>query len=59
LAIFQTCRAAYTVKFRESSCVTHCFQKKSKAGIATPKTEMEIVRERLKEAEKHAMREEK
>ena len=27
----------------------HAFQKKSKAGIATPKPEMELIRQRLKE----------
>jgi phage-related protein len=29
--------------------VVHAFQKKSKAGIATPKSEMELVRQRLKQ----------
>ena len=32
-----TCRAVYTVKFKEAVFVLHCFQKKSKRGIATPK----------------------
>ena len=31
-----------------------CFQKKSKHGIATPKPDMELIRERLKAAETHA-----
>lgn len=31
--------------------VLHCFQKKSKSGIATPKQDMEIIRARLKVAE--------
>jgi len=31
--------------------VLHCFQKKSKSGIATPKEDMEIIRTRLKVAE--------
>ena len=30
----------------------HVFQKKSKSGIATPKPDMDIIRERLKVAEK-------
>ena len=47
-----TFRAAYTVKFKESVFVLHVFQKKSKDGIATPKPEMDIIRERLKVAEK-------
>jgi phage-related protein len=46
-----TYRAIYTVKFKEAVFVLHCFQKKSKAGIETPKREMEIVRARLKVAE--------
>ena len=32
----------------------HVFQKKSKRGIATPKPDMDIIRERLKVAEKLA-----
>jgi phage-related protein len=31
--------------------VLHCFQKKSKQGVETPKPEMDLIRERLKEAE--------
>ena len=56
-----TYRAVYTVKFREAVFVLHVFQKKSKSGIATPKPELDIIRERLKVAEKFAqeMRDEK
>ena len=43
-----TYRAVYTVKFAEAVFVLHCFQKKSKSGIATPKQEMNIVRARLR-----------
>jgi len=46
-----TYRAVYTVKFEEAMFVLHCFQKKSKRGIATPKEDMEIIRARLKVAE--------
>jgi phage-related protein len=46
-----TYRAVYTVKFEEIVYVLHCFQKKSKRGIATPRVDMEIVRTRLKVAE--------
>ncbi|MNV67960.1 hypothetical protein D3C71_1607850 [compost metagenome] len=49
-----TYRAVYTVKFGNAVYVLHCFQKKSTSGIATPKPDMEIIRERLKAAEKHA-----
>ncbi len=45
-----TYRAVYTVKFEEAVFVLHCFQKKSKQGTATPKEDMEIIRERLKAA---------
>jgi phage-related protein len=47
-----TYRAAYTVKFKETVFVLHVFQKKSKSGISTPKPDMDIIRERLKVAEK-------
>jgi len=46
-----TYRAVYAVKFEEVVFVLHCFQKKSKRGIATPKEDMEIIRARLKVAE--------
>ena len=46
-----TYRAVYTVKFEEAVFVLHCFQKKSKSGIATPKAAMNIIRARLKIAE--------
>ena len=49
-----TFRAVYTVKFSEAVYVLHCFQKKSTHGIATPKPDMDLVRERLKAAEAHA-----
>jgi phage-related protein len=46
-----TYRAVYTVKFDEAVFVLHCFQKKSKRGIETPKEDMDIIRARLKAAE--------
>ncbi|WP_298137391.1 type II toxin-antitoxin system RelE/ParE family toxin [Acidiferrobacter sp.] len=46
-----TYRAIYTVRFAEAVFVLHCFQKKSKSGIATPKEDMNIIRDRLKIAE--------
>ena len=46
-----TYRAVYTVKFEESVFVLHCFQKKSKRGIATPRKDMNIIRVRLRIAE--------
>ncbi|QDW51044.1 addiction module toxin RelE [Burkholderia sp. KBS0801] len=49
-----TYRAVYTVKLGNSVYVLHCFQKKSSSGIATPKPDGDLVRERLKAAEAHA-----
>lgn len=46
-----TYRAVYTVKFDAAVFVLHCFQKKSKQGIATPKEDLAIIRARLKVAE--------
>jgi len=45
-----TYRAVYTIKFKEVVFVLHVFQKKSKHGIATPKPDLDIIRERLKVA---------
>ncbi len=49
-----TYRAVYTVKIAGVVYVLHCFQKKSTSGIATPKPDMVLVRERLKAALAHA-----
>jgi phage-related protein len=49
-----TYRAVYTVKFAEAVFVLHCFQKKSHRGIATPKTDMDIIHARLKVAQARA-----
>ena len=49
-----TFRAVYTVKIAESIYVLHCFQKKSKRGIETPKQEIDLIRDRLKMAQDHA-----
>ena len=48
-----TYRVVYTVRFKEAVYVLHAFQKKSKRGIATPKHEVDVIRERLKAAEEH------
>ncbi len=47
-----TYRAVYTVSIGDSIYVIHAFQKKSKAGIATPKSEMELIRKRLQQLRK-------
>jgi phage-related protein len=45
-----TFRAVYTVRFAKAVYVLHAFQKKSKRGIATPKTELDLIDKRLKRA---------
>lgn len=49
-----TFRAVYTVKIVGTVYVLHCFQKKSTSGIATPKPDIDLVRDRLKAALTHA-----
>ena len=44
-----TYRAVYTASIGDAIYVIHAFQTKSKAGIATPKAEIELVRQRLKQ----------
>lgn len=46
-----TYRAIYTVRFAEAVYVLHIFQKKSKRGIATPKSDLDLVKERFKRAQ--------
>jgi len=45
-----TYRVAYTVRFARAVYVPHCFQKKSPPGIRTTKTDIEIIRDRMKAA---------
>jgi phage-related protein len=47
-----TWRAVYTVRFQDAVYVLHAFQKKSKSGIATPKKEIDLLKQRLAEAER-------
>ena len=49
-----TYRAVYTVRFEDAVYVLHCFQKKSKSGIATPQQDIELVKTRLKAAEEES-----
>lgn len=44
-------RAVYTVRFDDFVYVLHAFQKKSKRGIETPKSEFDLVKRRLRLAE--------
>jgi phage-related protein len=45
-----TLSAVYTVRFARVVYVLHAFQKKSKRGVATPKTELDLIELRLKRA---------
>ena len=46
-------RAVYTAQFTGAIYVLHVFQKKSKRGIATPRKDVELVRQRLAAAQRH------
>ncbi|MGY3608466.1 type II toxin-antitoxin system RelE/ParE family toxin [Bradyrhizobium sp. Leo121] len=46
-----TYRAVYTVRFEGVLYVLHAFQKKSTSGIATPQRHMDLIRQRLRDAE--------
>jgi phage-related protein len=48
-----TYRAVYTVQLRGFIYVLHVFQKKSRSGIATPKHEIDLIRNRLEQARVH------
>jgi phage-related protein len=49
-----TYRAVYTVRYAARVFVLHVFQKKSRSGIATPKPDLDLIRNRLKVAAKRA-----
>lgn len=49
-----TFRAVYTVRFAGAVYVLHTFQKKSKTGRETPRRDMELIEQRLREAEEIA-----
>ena len=46
-----TYRAVYTVRFDKRVYVLHAFQKKSRKGIATSQSDIELIKRRLKQAE--------
>ena len=46
-----TYRAVYTVRFADVVYVLHCFQKKSKSGIKTDQRDLDLIQQRLREAE--------
>jgi phage-related protein len=43
-------RAVYTVALADAVYVLHCFQKKSKTGIVTSQRDIDLIKQRLKEA---------
>lgn len=49
-----TFRAVYTLRFADAVYVLHAFQKKSKTGRETPRRDMELIEQRLREAEQIA-----
>ena len=46
----ETYRAVYTIELEGVVYVLHCFQKKSKSGIATPQADIDLIERRLKDA---------
>lgn len=48
-----TYRAVYTVKFKLAVYVLHSFQKKSTHRIKTPKHVIDLIKQRLQQAEQH------
>jgi phage-related protein len=52
-----TYRAVYTVRFAEAVYVLHAFKKKAKRGIKTPKSDLDLIKSRLRDAARdHAER---
>jgi phage-related protein len=49
-----TFRAVYTLRYAGAVYVLHAFQKKSKTGRETPHRDVELIRQRLREAEQIA-----
>jgi phage-related protein len=47
-----TYRTVYTVRFATAVYVLHAFQKKSKSGISTPKSDLDLIEQRLRDAAK-------
>jgi phage-related protein len=47
-----TYRCVYTVRFSDAMYVLHAFKKKSKHGIKTPSSDIEMIKRRLRDAER-------
>jgi phage-related protein len=46
-----TFRAVYTIRFEGVLYILHAFQKKSTSGVATPQRHIDLIRQRLRDAE--------
>ncbi len=46
-----TYRAVYTVRFDTAIYVLHCFKKRSKQGIKTPQSDIDLIKRRFRDAE--------
>ena len=46
-----TYRAVYTAHFETVVYVLHCFKKKSKSGIRTPQSDVDLIKRRYRDAE--------
>ena len=46
-------RSVYTVRYLSAVYMLRAFQKKSKRGLQTPRLNLTLIRERLKQAERH------
>ena len=53
-----TYRAVYVANIGTTVYVLHCFKKKSKQGIKTPKKELDLIKDRLRQAKEHSKRKE-
>ena len=51
-------RTVVAVQIGKKVYVLHAFQKKSKKGIATPKQDVDLIRQRYAEAKEHAKKDE-
>ena len=49
-----TFRAVYTLRYEGAVYVLHAFQKKSKTALETPRRDVELIKQRLREAERIA-----
>ncbi|MBL4795990.1 MAG: type II toxin-antitoxin system RelE/ParE family toxin [Oleispira sp.] len=51
-----TYRAVYVTNIGDVVYVLHCFKKKSKQGIKTPKADIDLIKQRLRQAQEESKR---